>query len=83
MYIVPVLHSNILTTEVMRPLCCFLSPEQWFLFRDAYMSRVDKTEDHVLKLFRGYQDQWNKYSESLEKSRAAGGPDVVKVQHYQ
>ena len=61
------------------PLFLFPSPEQWFSFRDAYMSRVDKTEDQVLKLFRGYQDQWNKYSESLDKSRTAGGPDIVKV----
>ena len=43
------------------------------------MTRVDKTEDHVLKLFRAYQDQWSKYAEGLDKTRASGGPDSVKV----
>ena len=43
------------------------------------MTRVDKTEDHVLKLFRAYQDQWSKYAENLDKTRATGGPDSVKV----
>ena len=52
---------------------------QWFIFREAYMTRVDKTEDHVLKLFRAYQDQWSKYAEGLDKTRASGGPDSVKV----
>ena len=59
-----------------------LSPSlhvQWFIFREAYMTRVDKTEDHVLKLFRAYQDQWSKYAENLDKTRATGGPDSVKV----
>ena len=38
------------------------------------MGRIDKTEDRVSKLFREYQDNWNKYAEGMEK-----GPDSVKV----
>ena len=52
----------------------FHVPIQWFLFRDTYMGRIDKTEDRVSKLFREYQDNWNKYAEGMEK-----GPDNVKV----
>ena len=33
------------------------------------MSRIDKTEDKVNKVFREYQDNWNKYAECLEKDR--------------
>ena len=40
------------------------------------MSRVDKTEDHVSKLHREYQDYWHKYAEALER-----GEDSVKVKH--
>ena len=40
------------------------------------MSRVDKTEDHVQKLFRDYQDNWSKYAEGHEK-----GADNIKVYH--
>jgi hypothetical protein len=47
--------------------------KKWFLFRETYMTRIDKTEDKVNKLFREYQDNWNKYAESLEK-----GPTGVK-----
>ena len=47
---------------------------QWFTFRDVYMSHVDKTEDHVSKLHREYQDHWNKYAEALDR-----GEDTVKV----
>ena len=36
------------------------------------MARVDKSEDHVQKLFREYQDQWNKYADTLEKSTEGG-----------
>ena len=46
------------------------SPVQWFLFRETYMCRIDKTEDKVNKVFREYQDNWNKYAESLEKDAA-------------
>ena len=38
------------------------------------MSHVDKTEDHVSKLQREYQDHWNKYAEALER-----GEENVKV----
>ena len=38
------------------------------------MSRIDKTEDKVNKVFREYQDNWCKYAESLEK-----GSTNVKV----
>ena len=38
------------------------------------MSHVDKTEDHVSKLHREYQDHWNKYAEALER-----GEESVKV----
>ena len=40
---------------------------QWFAFRDVYMSHVDKTEDHVSKLHREYQDHWHKYAELMER----------------
>ena len=43
---------------------------QWFLFREMYMSRIDKTEDKVNKVFREYQDNWSKYAEGLEKDSA-------------
>ncbi len=59
---------------VSEPLHCSLPPLQWFVFREAYMSRVDKTEDHVQKLFREYQDNWSKYAEGLER-----GGDSIKV----
>ena len=49
-------------------------PIQWFLFRETYMTRIDKTEDKVTKVFREYQDNWCKYAESLEKD-----PGNVKV----
>ena len=49
-------------------------PMQWFLFRETYMTRIDKTEDKVNKVFREYQDNWSKYGESKEK-----GPTTVKV----
>ena len=38
------------------------------------MSRIDKTEDNVQRLFREYQDQWSRYAEGLEK-----GEGQVKV----
>ena len=38
------------------------------------MGRINKTEDCVSKQFREYQDDWNKYTEGMEK-----GPDNVKV----
>ena len=42
------------------------------------MTRVDKAEDHVQKVFREYQDHWSKYAEALEK----GGPNVkVTAEH--
>ena len=41
------------------------------------MSRVDKTEDNVQKLFREYQDQWFRYAEGLDK-----GEGTVKVHTY-
>lgn len=47
---------------------------QWFAFRDLYMSHVDKTEDHVSKLHREYQDHWHKYAESLDR-----GEETVKA----
>ena len=34
------------------------------------MGRIDKTEDKVNKVFREYQDNWNKYAEYLEKDAA-------------
>ena len=34
------------------------------------MGRIDKTEDKVNKVFREYQDNWNKYGESIEKDAA-------------
>ena len=38
------------------------------------MSHVDKTEDHVSKLHREYQDHWHKYAEALDR-----GEESVKV----
>ncbi len=38
------------------------------------MSHVDKTEDHVSKLHREYQDHWCKYAEAMER-----GEESVKV----
>ncbi len=49
---------------------------QWFVFRDVYMSRVDKMEDYTGKLYRSYQDQWTKYAEAMEK-----GEEGVKVEN--
>jgi hypothetical protein len=48
--------------------------KKWFLFRDTYMGRIDKTEDKVNKVFREYQDNWSKYAEALEKD-----PGNIKV----
>ena len=50
---------------------------QWFTFRDVYMSHVDKTEDHVSKLQREYQDHWHKYAEALER-----GEENVKASFF-
>ena len=54
-------------------MCVFVH-WQWFTFRDVYMSHVDKTEDHVSKLHREYQDYWNKYGEAIDR-----GEETVKV----
>jgi len=35
------------------------------------MSRVDKTEDGVQKVYRDYQDQWTRYAEHLEKKEGS------------
>lgn len=35
------------------------------------MSRVDKTEDSVHKVFREYQDQWARYADAVEKKEGS------------
>ncbi len=35
------------------------------------MSRVDKTEDSVQRVYRDYQDQWSRYAEQLEKKEGS------------
>jgi hypothetical protein len=55
--------------------------KKWFLFRETYMCRIDKTEDKVNKVFREYQDNWNKYAESLEKD-AANVKEMVVLHSY-
>ncbi len=47
---------------------------QWYAFREVYMSRIDKTEDNVQRMFREYQDHWTRYAEGLER-----GEGSVKV----
>ena len=58
----------------MSPFHTVMIPFQWFLFRETYMGRIDKTEDKVNKVFREYQDNWHKYAEGLERD-----PSTVKA----
>ena len=50
--------------------------EQWFEIREAFMTRVNKTENDVEKQFRVYQSRWEEYAKCAGK---AGGSDYVEV----
>ena len=54
----------------------FSVPKQWFEIRDACMTRVEKAEKQVEKLFQDYQSRWREYAKCADK---AGGADHVEV----
>lgn len=45
--------------------------KKWYAFREVYMSRIDKTEDNVQRMFREYQDHWTRYAEGLERGEGS------------
>ena len=50
--------------------------EQWFEIREAFITRLNKTENDVERQFEDHQSQWKEYAKCAGK---AGGSDYVEV----